>query len=105
MKQILHFAQIKITNNFTRFNYSDPVENSSRYGEEHEVQVPFIDLSKMKDTKVPIVMFVGKQDALATIKGAKRTIKEICRKDTKIIKIDNFNHSSFNFANDLSYVD
>ena len=63
--------------------------------------VPRIRLHKISQNKdiVPIAMFAGKQDPLATPKKMLRTKKEIGEAVIKLEYIDNCNHSSFNFGN------
>lgn len=103
MKQFLHFAEIKMADTFEQFDYGEPEKNAAHYGEDHEVHVPRIDLDKVGDKGVPIAMYAGKQDPLATVANAKRAQSEIGSAVIKLEEVENCNHASFHFG-DLSYL-
>lgn len=69
-KEILHYAEIVASDIFEKFDYGDRKENIAHYGPDHAKAPPVIDLTKIGD-KVPISMFVGKEDILSTPIDAK----------------------------------
>lgn len=62
---------------------------------------PAIDLSSI--LKVPIVLFVGKEDSIANPVDT-RVIKDTIQSIKKYVELDNFDHGSFMLAKDMSYL-
>ena len=65
VKEILHYAEIIASDIFEQFDYGDKKENIAHYGPDFAEAPPKIDLTKIGE-KVPISMFVGKEDVLST---------------------------------------
>ena len=66
VKQVLHYAEIFGSNVFREFDYGTKNLNTNHYGQNFAQTPPLIDLTKISTQDVPIAMFVGKQDPLAT---------------------------------------
>ena len=63
MKQLLHFAEVKMSEVFKEFDYGDDETNLAHYPKYkglHENHIPYISLTKAGESGVPIAMFVGK---------------------------------------------
>lgn len=65
LKQMEHFGQIRGTGRFAQFDYMDKDQNKLAYGELYEEQPPLINVTNISDS-VPISLFVGENDDLAT---------------------------------------
>ena len=68
---------------------------------------PTINLGNI-NKKVPIAIFVGKEDPLANINSGKWLIKNLQNANIVLYReLDHFDHSTFNFPNDMNlyYID
>ena len=72
--------------------------NEAHYGPKHRKYPPRIELSRISKTAVPIAMFVGKQDPLATPQNALRAKNEIGRAVVHLQIYDNCDHATFNIG-------
>ena len=98
-KQLMHYAQFISNGNFAEYDYGKPTKNNKKYG---QTQAPEIDVSKI--SHVPVAMFVGKQDDLATpadTQWARDQIKTTIYYE----ELDNFDHGSFMLGKDMSFMD
>lgn len=100
VKSIIHFSEIRVNDKFAQYDYLDEALNLQAYGQKTP---PLIDLTKVKG--VPISMFVGKLDDLATPEDAKWAKGKIGSDVFHFQVIDNFDHQCFNFGLDQSYLD
>jgi len=87
-----------MVNAFEQFDYGDPETNLAHYGENQKMHVPKIDLAKVRDRGVPIAMYAGKQDPLATVENARRAQNELGSAVIKLEELDNCNHATFAFG-------
>ena len=104
VKEILHYAEIIASDIFEQFDYGDRKENVAHYGPDFADAPPVIHLSKIGD-KVPISMFVGKEDILSTPIDAQWARDEIGRAVFHYRELENHDHSSFNFGKDMSFME
>lgn len=102
---MLHYAEIRTTNIFNQFDYGNKIENVAHYGADYAITPPLIDLTKIRDSGVPVAMYVGKQDVLATPTDAQWTKTQIGKQVIEYTEIDNFDHSAFNFGKDMTFLD
>lgn len=74
------------------------------YGEGFEASPPVIDVSKISDS-VPIALFVGDKDDLATVYDNNWLYEELGGNNTVINYeiLPNFGHSTFNFGMNKTY--
>lgn len=94
MKQFIHYGQIGNADRFQQFDYGS--ENQKRYG---NMMTWFTGGAKppklqIENIKVPIGMFVGKIDVLATPKD-NRYVKSLLKTVDVYEELDDFDHSSF----------
>lgn len=96
LNSVDHFIQIYLTSEFKRFDYGLE-KNIEKYG---QPTPPLLDLSTIKD--IPIGMFVGAHDLLATSKDAKEDYEKM--KSTVVFYNEyDLGHVSFFVADDMSY--
>ena len=94
-----HMAEIRGTKTFKRLDYGVQL-NLEKYGQETP---PLIDLSRMED-KVPIALFLGKQDLWATPEGAEDIRSHLNESDYFYGEYDGVDHSSFHFGKKLAFL-
>ena len=104
VKQVLHYAEIFGSNVFREFDYGKKKVNTAHYGKEYAKVPPLIDLTNIQKHDVPIAMFVGKQDALATPTDAQWAKDQLGDKVIYYHEMDNVDHSAFNFGRDMSFL-
>lgn len=93
-----------MSNEFREFDYGNEHDNILHYGKKNDSKPPLIDILKIKETAVPVAMFVGEEDNLATPLDAKWLKDQLGDNVIEYMEIANFDHSSFNFGKDMSYV-
>ena len=81
------------------FDYGSSEMNMEMHGSE---QPPLIDVEKL--SKVPIAMYVGKQDDLSTTSDARWAQKSI-KTIRHYQEVDNCDHGSFLTGLDMSFMD
>ena len=82
----------------------DKDENKKAYGEEFEDEPPLIDLSKISDS-VPISLFVGENDELATIYSNDLLFEAVGNKTIFSYEVlPNFGHTTFNYGKNKTYL-
>lgn len=102
VKQTLHFGQIKASGHFAQYDEMSEEANQAKY---HRDTPPDINLKKISN-KVPIAMFVGNDDDLATVRNAEWIRSEIGKDTVFSLKtLENFGHATFNFGKDRDYLD
>lgn len=97
-KQLLHYGQVMKSGKFQKWDYGSAEENQTAYSADTP---PELDLASIK---LPIAMFVGKQDTLATpddCTWAKGLIQSV----EHYQEMDDFDHSCFGTGKDMSYFD
>lgn len=82
---------------FQMYDYDDSDSNMQQYG---QPTPPQLDISHIH--QVPIAMFVGKKDGLATPSDC-QWVKSQISSVVHYNEIDDFEHGSFMVANDMSY--
>jgi len=85
------------------WDYMNKKTNLEVYGEGFEVNPPIIDVSQITDS-VPIALYVGDKDDLATIYDNDWLYSELG--DDIVISyeiLENFGHSTFNFGRNQTY--
>lgn len=96
-KQLMHYAQFISDGEFLEYDYGH-TKNKKHYGSKTP---PQIDVSKI--SHVPIAMFVGKQDDLATPEDTRWARDEI-KTTIYYEELDNFDHGSFMLGKDMSFM-
>ena len=92
LKQQTHFNQIDHFQKFQKFDYGEH-ENQKRYGTATPPRI------KIEDISVPIGMFVGKEDVLASTTDNRYVRTLLKTVDPEFyVELDNFDHSSFQIA-------
>ena len=71
LKSIVHYSQNIQRKIFQMYDYGSPDLNEQKYGPGNS-NPPVINLSKIQDTKIPVAIFCGKQDMMATIEDCHR---------------------------------
>ena len=97
VREVLHYGQMIKSGTFQMYDYEDSATNIKHYG---TATPPQLDISKIN--QVPIAMFVGKNDSLATIKDC-QWVKSQISSVVHYQEIDGFDHSSYMAAKDMSY--
>lgn len=93
-KQILHYSQLIKSRVFQQFNYYSTERNQEHYD---DVRAPLIELDNIVNTTIPIAMFVGDHDAIATEDDCKRLAKQLGGQTViEYMTVKDFNHYSFN---------
>lgn len=104
LKQMEHFGQIRGTGRFARFDYMDKDQNRKVYGEEFEDEPPLIDLKKISDS-VPISLFVGDRDELATVYANDLLFETVGNKTIFSYEVlPDFGHTTFNYGKNKTYL-
>lgn len=99
LKSLQHFTQLLVSNRFAYYDYGEE-ENQKKYGQD---TAPSIDISKI--SSVPIALFVGKSDELATVTDAEWIVKNLGYNAMKHYEEVEGGHLSFLLAKDMSYFD
>ena len=97
-KELNHFAQEAISGKFERFDYG-PDENLVHYGQKTP---PEIDITAIH--RVPVAMFVGKQDPWADLTDVSWAYHSI-PSAVHYQEIDNCDHSTYLLGKDVSFMD
>ena len=95
LRSLNHYGQILNTKKFQRFDYGSS-GNTQHYNQK---TAPLINLQNIK--KVPIGMFVGTSDQLATVEDNRWAQTQIST--IEFYKEYTLGHMSFMIANDMSY--
>ncbi len=95
-KNLNHMGQLLTSGKFQFFDYGWE-KNLKLYGQEDPKEV---DISNFD---VPVAMFVGKLDTLATLKDNLVAKKKIKNLDS--FNVYNINHMCFSMGADMSYID
>ena len=82
-----------------QFDYG-PEANLLKYG---SCESPIIDLSKINN-KIPIALFVGKQDELATCESASWLKSQLGSSVIHYKEYENVGHSAFTMGTDVRYL-
>ena len=94
-KQLWHYGQMMHTGKFQEFDYGD--DNISHYGKS---TVPELSLSHV--SRVPVAMFVGKQDPLANT-GDCQWVRDQMHSVVHYQELDNADHGTFMGGKDMSF--
>ncbi len=97
LKSIAHYSQSLNTGTFRRYDYGKD-ENMNRYGQNPPPDVKLYDIKKM-----PIALFVGTADELATVTDSKWTINNLGESVDEDDDINGWGHMTFLMAKDMSY--
>lgn len=97
-KQVMHYTQLVTGKQFREFDYGS-AKNMQKYGSN---KPPVIDVENL--SKVPIAMYVGKQDDLATTTDARWAQKSI-KTIQHYQEVDNCDHGTFLTGLDMSFMD
>lgn len=97
-KQLTHYAQLINSGLFEGYD-EGTLGNMQRYG---QMKQPEFDLTQID--KVPVAMFVGKQDDLAVPEDTQWARDQI-PSTIYYEEIDNFDHGSFMLGKDMSFMD
>lgn len=63
-----------------------------------------IELKKITESEVPIAMFVGNNDILATPSDAQWTRDQLGKNIVKYEEKDNMDHEAFNYGKDTDFI-
>lgn len=102
VKENIHYAQIYRTDNFTRFDFGSELENFLQYKSENFKESP--PQIKISAITTPTALYVGLDDNIATPTDAKWLRDEI-PSVVSYTELEGFGHATFNFGNDMSYLD
>lgn len=97
-KQLTHYAQLITHGQFLEYDYG-ATKNNNTYG---QFNPPAIDVSKI--SHVPVAMFVGKQDDLATPEDTQWARDQI-KTTIYYEELDQFDHGSFMLGKDMSFME
>jgi len=104
VKQMEHFGQVRGTGVFARFDNLDKTKNKLQYGDQFESHPPIIDLSKINGT-VPISLFVGANDDLATVYDNDKLYSIVGNETIFSYQVlPDFGHTTFNYGKDKTFL-
>jgi len=99
-----HFGQVRGTGVFARFDNLDKTKNKLQYGDQFESHPPIIDLSKINGT-VPISLFVGANDDLATVYDNDKLYSIVGNETIFSYQVlPDFGHTTFNYGKDKTFL-
>ena len=96
MRELIHYTQLMQTGNFQKYD-EGPTYNQNLYGQS---TAPILDLGNID---LPVGLFVGKDDPLADPFDTQWVRDQLHGSLTWYQEMDNFDHSSFMGAVDMSY--
>lgn len=97
----MHLGEILLTNEFKQYDYGSDDENQAHYGQS---KPPMINLNKIPE-KVPINMFVCREDDFSTPIAAIKSMNDIGPAVVSYTEREQCDHCSFNIGRDQSYLD
>ena len=103
MRTLAHYGQIYGNGKFEKYDFG-PIGNQDKYNQPTQ---PEIDLTKIREAGIPIAMYVGQDDLLATVEDAKWTLREINGPDSswpvEVFMERPGGHESFLVGKDMTF--